>query len=184
MSSTPAEALVFFGATGDLAYKKIFPALYGMARRGLVMKLLMALKQICNHPAQYLKDGVLTTRTGRPRSGKLELLDELLDTILAESESAGAVLIFTQYVEMARLLEAHLSARGIASQLLHGGTPVARRRTPGPRRRCRCRPRTTDRPPRCGSRSPGPSRARRPAPRAPSTRRRRPRSGPGRWRPG
>ncbi|MFH8611196.1 DEAD/DEAH box helicase [Streptomyces sp. NPDC018029] len=99
----------------------------GMARRGLVMKLLMALKQICNHPAQYLKDGMLTTRTGRPRSGKLELLDELLDTILAESESAGAVLIFTQYVQMARLLEAHLTARGIPSQLLHGGTPVARR---------------------------------------------------------
>ncbi|WP_447041917.1 DEAD/DEAH box helicase [Streptomyces sp. DSM 118878] len=99
----------------------------GIARRGLVMKLLMALKQICNHPAQYLKDGALTTRTGRPRSGKLELLDELLDTILTESESAGAVLIFTQYVEMARLLEAHLSARGVGTQLLHGGTPVARR---------------------------------------------------------
>ncbi|MEU1148528.1 DEAD/DEAH box helicase [Streptomyces sp. NPDC005863] len=99
----------------------------GMARRGLVMKLLMALKQICNHPAQYLKDGLLTTRAGRPRSGKLELLDELLDTILTESESAGAVLIFTQYVEMARLLEAHLAARGIPAQLLHGGTPVARR---------------------------------------------------------
>jgi glucose-6-phosphate 1-dehydrogenase len=32
MSATPADALVFFGATGDLAYKKIFPALYGMAR--------------------------------------------------------------------------------------------------------------------------------------------------------
>ncbi|MEV7191755.1 DEAD/DEAH box helicase [Streptomyces sp. NPDC093510] len=99
----------------------------GMARRGLVMKLLMALKQICNHPAQYLKDGALTTPTGRPRSGKLELLDELLDTILAESESAGAVLIFTQYVQMARLLEAHLAARGIPTQLLHGGTPVAHR---------------------------------------------------------
>ncbi|MEU1019959.1 DEAD/DEAH box helicase [Streptomyces sp. NPDC005898] len=99
----------------------------GMARRGLVMKLLMALKQICNHPAQYLKDGALTTRSGRPRSGKLELLDELLDTILTESESAGAVLVFTQYVEMARLLERHLTSRGIANQLLHGGTPVARR---------------------------------------------------------
>ena len=34
MSTTPADALVFFGATGDLAYKKIFPALHGMARRG------------------------------------------------------------------------------------------------------------------------------------------------------
>ncbi|MEV0120079.1 DEAD/DEAH box helicase [Streptomyces sp. NPDC050703] len=99
----------------------------GIARRGLVMKLLMALKQICNHPAQYLKDGALTTRSGRPRSGKLELLDELLDTILTESESAGAVLVFTQYVEMARLLDSHLSARGVGTQLLHGGTPVARR---------------------------------------------------------
>ncbi|MFE0104345.1 DEAD/DEAH box helicase [Streptomyces sp. NPDC059009] len=96
----------------------------GMARRGLVMKLLMALKQICNHPAQYLKDGALTTRAGAPRSGKLELLDELLDTILSED---GSTLIFTQYVEMARLLETHLSARGITHQLLHGGTPVARR---------------------------------------------------------
>ncbi|QEV22184.1 DEAD/DEAH box helicase [Streptomyces alboniger] len=99
----------------------------GIARRGLVMKLLMALKQICNHPAQYLKDGVLTTRSGRARSGKLELLDELLDTILTESDSAGAVLVFTQYVEMGRLLQTHLSSRGIPCQLLHGGTPVARR---------------------------------------------------------
>lgn len=96
----------------------------GIARRGLVMKLLMALKQICNHPAQYLKDGEITTRAGRSRSGKLELLDELLDTILAED---GAVLIFTQYVEMARLLASHLSRRGIGTQLLHGGTPVPRR---------------------------------------------------------
>ncbi|MFG2646315.1 DEAD/DEAH box helicase [Streptomyces sp. NPDC048436] len=96
----------------------------GIARRGLVMKLLMALKQICNHPAQYLKDGEIATRGGRSRSGKLELLDELLDTILSED---GAVLIFTQYVEMARLLESHLSRQGIGAQLLHGGTPVPRR---------------------------------------------------------
>ncbi|TGA84677.1 DEAD/DEAH box helicase, partial [Streptomyces sp. MZ04] len=96
----------------------------GIARRGLVMKLLMALKQICNHPAQYLKDAAIMTRAGRSRSGKLELLDELLDTILSED---GAVLIFTQYVEMARLLESHLSSRGIATQFLHGGTPVPQR---------------------------------------------------------
>ncbi|MVO86979.1 ATP-dependent helicase [Streptomyces sp. p1417] len=103
----------------------------GIARRGLVMKLLMSLKQICNHPAQYLKEGA-AARSGavRPRSGsrsgKLDLLDELLDTILAED---GAVLVFTQYVEMARLLEAHLAARGVPTQLLHGGTPVAARET-------------------------------------------------------
>ncbi|MDQ0746816.1 superfamily II DNA or RNA helicase [Streptomyces africanus] len=92
-----------------------------MARRGLIVKLLTGLKQVCNHPAQYLKEE-------RPviagRSGKLELLDELLDTILAEE---AGVLVFTQYVQMARLLERHLAARGTPSQFLHGGTPVAAR---------------------------------------------------------
>ncbi|WP_232828188.1 DEAD/DEAH box helicase [Kribbella monticola] len=93
-----------------------------MARRGLIVKLLTGLKQICNHPVQYLKEADGARLTGR--SGKLELLDELLATILAED---GAVLVFTQYVAMARLLERHLADRGIASQLLHGGTPVKRR---------------------------------------------------------
>ncbi|MGC4948290.1 SNF2-related protein [Streptomyces sp. DT224] len=93
----------------------------GIARRGLIMKLLASLKQICNHPAQYLKEDAARL-TGR--SGKLALLDELLDTILSED---GSVLVFTQYVTMARLLSAHLTARAIPSQLLHGGTPVAER---------------------------------------------------------
>ncbi|MGY1434957.1 DEAD/DEAH box helicase [Streptomyces reniochalinae] len=120
----------------------------GMERRGLVMKLLTSLKQICNHPAQYLREGTgrsaaarlpsssaggpaprLPARSGAPgsgltRSGKLGLLDELLATILAEG---GSVLVFTQYVAMARLLEAHLAQRRIGAQLLHGGTSVARR---------------------------------------------------------
>ncbi|MGW5421238.1 DEAD/DEAH box helicase [Streptomyces sp. NPDC003943] len=111
----------------------------GMERRGLVVKLLTGLKQICNHPAQYLKEDpwedpalgaggrrVSERIAGRiaGRSGKLELLDELLDTILAEDAS---VLVFTQYVRMARLLEAHLAARGVPTQFLHGGTPVAER---------------------------------------------------------
>ncbi|MFI9024391.1 SNF2-related protein [Streptomyces sp. NPDC053560] len=99
----------------------------GFARRGLVVKLLTSLKQICNHPAQYLKeDGTDGQRARRfaERSGKVELLDELLDTLLAEG---AGVLVFTQYVRMARLLEAHLAARGVGTQLLHGGTPVARR---------------------------------------------------------
>ncbi|MFE0426553.1 DEAD/DEAH box helicase, partial [Streptomyces sp. NPDC058953] len=93
----------------------------GMERRGLVVKLLTALKQICNHPAQYLRE----ERPVVPgRSGKLELLDELLDTILAED---AGVLVFTQYVAMARLLAGHLTARGVPVQLLHGGTPVPER---------------------------------------------------------
>ncbi|MEV7413872.1 DEAD/DEAH box helicase [Streptomyces sp. NPDC089919] len=96
----------------------------GPARRGLVLKLLTSLKQICNHPAQYLGQADAEPAAGPERSGKLELLDELLGTILAEG---GAVLVFTQYVAMARLIREHLTARGIPSQLLHGGTPVAAR---------------------------------------------------------
>jgi superfamily II DNA or RNA helicase len=93
----------------------------GMARRGKIVKLLISLKQICNHPAQYLKqpDARLTAR-----SGKLALLDELLDTIVAEDH---AVLVFTQYVSMAQLLVRHLADRGLPCQFLHGGTPVSRR---------------------------------------------------------
>ncbi|MCF3964264.1 DEAD/DEAH box helicase, partial [Streptomyces fuscigenes] len=104
----------------------------GIERRGLVMKLLTSLKQICNHPAQYLKEepprplGAARPAAARlaGRSGKLALLDELLDTILTED---GSVLVFTQYVSMARLLTAHLASRAIPAQLLHGGTPIAER---------------------------------------------------------
>ncbi|MET7696390.1 DEAD/DEAH box helicase [Streptomyces sp. NPDC005485] len=97
----------------------------GIARRGLVLKLLTALKQICNHPAQYLKEHSLRQSTPlRGRSGKLDLLDELLDTITAEGES---VLVFTQYKQMAALLEKHLAERGVPALFLHGATPVARR---------------------------------------------------------
>ncbi|MET7298166.1 DEAD/DEAH box helicase [Embleya sp. NPDC005575] len=94
----------------------------GIARRGLVMKLLTGLKQVCNHPAQFLKEGAGTKLPGR--SGKLELLDELLDTVLAEEESA---LVFTQYVAMGRLIERHLADRGVDTLFLHGGTTVKRR---------------------------------------------------------
>ncbi|MFD7295393.1 DEAD/DEAH box helicase [Streptomyces sp. NPDC059897] len=98
----------------------------GIGRRGLIMKLLTSLKQICNHPAQYLKEG--QSDGSRPRlagrSGKLALLDELLDTIVAEE---GAVLVFTQYVSMAKLLATHLTTRGIPSQLLHGGSTIVER---------------------------------------------------------
>ncbi|MER6385888.1 SNF2-related protein, partial [Streptomyces sp. NPDC001127] len=95
----------------------------GIARRGLVLKLLGALKQICDHPALYLKEDTRAERLVH-RSGKLALLDELLDTLLAED---GSALVFTQYVGMARLITAHLSARAVPVDLLHGGTPVPER---------------------------------------------------------
>ncbi|MER5750791.1 DEAD/DEAH box helicase [Streptomyces sp. NPDC002088] len=96
----------------------------GIARRGLVLKLLGALKQICDHPALYLKEEAAPGDRLAARSGKLALLDELLDTLLAED---GSALVFTQYVGMARLIAAHLAARAIPMDLLHGGTPVPER---------------------------------------------------------
>jgi superfamily II DNA or RNA helicase len=92
----------------------------GIERRGLVFKLITSLKQICNHPAQFLHEsGPLPAR-----SGKLAALDELLDIILASDES---VLVFTQYVELGRLLVAHLTNRGIGSLFLHGSTTAKAR---------------------------------------------------------
>ncbi len=92
----------------------------GFERAGLVFKLLTALKQICNHPAHYLKQATPL----RGRSGKLAALDELADVILAGGES---MLVFTQYTAMGTLLQQHLHERGVASLFLHGGVPVRRR---------------------------------------------------------
>ncbi|WP_210411020.1 DEAD/DEAH box helicase [Oerskovia sp. KBS0722] len=93
----------------------------GMGRRAMIGGLLTHLKQICNHPAQYLheEDPRLSGR-----SGKLDAFTELVTTIRAEE---GAILVFTQYVAMARLLESYLARRGVPTMLLHGGTPVAQR---------------------------------------------------------
>ncbi|MEU6372126.1 SNF2-related protein [Streptomyces sp. NPDC046909] len=96
----------------------------GIARRGLVLKLLGALKQICDHPALYLKEESGPADRLAARSGKLALLDELLDTLLAED---GSAIVFTQYVGMARLITAHLADRAVPVDLLHGGTPIPER---------------------------------------------------------
>jgi SNF2 family DNA or RNA helicase len=92
----------------------------GIERRGRVLKLLTALKQICNHPAQYLGQEAPL----RGRSGKLDAAVELLEVITDEASSA---LVFTQYVTMGRLLGAALDDVGIPSLFLHGSVPVRRR---------------------------------------------------------
>jgi superfamily II DNA or RNA helicase len=93
----------------------------GIARRGQVLALITALKQICNHPAQYLHEaGPLGGR-----SGKLERLREMLDEALA---SGDRVLVFTQYREMGDRLVRNLTQHfGNVIQYLHGGTPRATR---------------------------------------------------------
>jgi SNF2 family DNA or RNA helicase len=99
----------------------------GIQRRGLVLSMLMQLKQICNHPVQYLhqagKDGADVKLEGR--SGKLERLGELLEEVLAEGDRA---LIFTQFSEMGAMLADYLpKAFRAGTQFLHGGTPTKMR---------------------------------------------------------
>ncbi|GLY42372.1 hypothetical protein Amsp01_083950 [Amycolatopsis sp. NBRC 101858] len=93
----------------------------GIERRGQVLRLLTELKQICNHPAQFLKEphGALTGR-----SGKLAAFEELIDVILDEGES---VLVFSQYVQLCRLLERRLKDRGLPTELLSGESSPAKR---------------------------------------------------------
>ncbi|MEH1092543.1 DEAD/DEAH box helicase [Micromonospora sp. CPCC 205739] len=93
----------------------------GMERRGLVLATMTRLKQVCNHPAQLLRDG--SALPGR--SGKLERLEEILDEVLAAGEKA---LLFTQYAEFGGMLRGHLSARfGREVLFLHGGVGKADR---------------------------------------------------------
>lgn len=88
----------------------------GISRRGLILKLLTVLKQICNHPAHYLKNsGSLQPE----QSGKMMLLLQLLDTIYENNEK---VLIFSQYKEMGSLLRQVIHEHfGKKALQLHGG---------------------------------------------------------------
>jgi SNF2 family DNA or RNA helicase len=93
----------------------------GIERRGLVLATMTKLKQVCNHPAQLLRDS--SALPGR--SGKLARLEEILDEVLAAGERA---LLFTQYAEFGAMLRAHLSARtGREVLYLHGGVGKAGR---------------------------------------------------------
>ncbi|MBN1429075.1 MAG: DEAD/DEAH box helicase [Anaerolineae bacterium] len=93
-----------------------------MARRGAVLRMLTRLKQICNHPAHFLKE---TADRLDDRSGKLTRLAEMLDEALSEGDRA---LIFTQYAEMGSLLQPYLEQHlGFETLYLHGGTPAKKR---------------------------------------------------------
>ncbi len=93
----------------------------GIERRGLVLATMTKLKQVCNHPAQFLRDG--SALAGR--SGKLDRLDEILDEVLAVGERA---LLFTQFAEFGAMLRGHLVGRfGREVLFLHGGVAKSAR---------------------------------------------------------
>jgi hypothetical protein len=89
----------------------------GIKRRGAVLAALMKLKQVCNHPSQFLKDGSALEN----RSGKLTRLIEMLDEALAEGDR---MLIFTQFAEMGGMLKRYLQNHfGCEALFLHGSVP-------------------------------------------------------------
>ena len=88
----------------------------GIERKGVILATLSKLKQICNHPVNFLNDG----STLKERSGKLTRLLEMLEEITTVKERC---LIFTQYAEMGHLLKKHLEEEfGSEVLFLHGGT--------------------------------------------------------------
>jgi superfamily II DNA or RNA helicase len=121
---TREQAALYEAATADTLAR--IAASTGLARRGLVLGLLQSLRQICNSPAHFLRETAVGWHADIQvsRSGKLAALEELMDAVTAAGDAA---LIFTGYVAMGHLIQAHLDARGLPAEFLHGGTPVARR---------------------------------------------------------
>jgi superfamily II DNA or RNA helicase len=109
------EQATLYKAVVDEEMRRIESA-DGIERRGRVLALLSYLKQICNHPAQYLSERAPLAQ----RSGKLARLSEMLEEALAAGDKA---LVFTQFREMGERLVAHLSATLACEVIfLHGGT--------------------------------------------------------------
>ncbi len=93
----------------------------GIQRRGVILAALSKLKQVCNHPAQFLGDN--SALPGR--SGKLARLTEMLEEMLAVGDRA---LVFSQFAEMGALLRRHLQETfGREVLFLHGAVPKPQR---------------------------------------------------------
>ncbi len=93
----------------------------GIQRRGIVLATLSKLKQVCNHPAQFLGDNSAL----EGRSGKLTRLQEMLEEILETRERA---LIFTQFAQMGSILKRQLERSfGRETLFLHGSVSKPRR---------------------------------------------------------
>jgi non-specific serine/threonine protein kinase len=94
----------------------------GIQRKGVVLAFLMRLKQICNHPSQWLRDGAWAEND----SGKWARLRDIAEVVAARQEKA---LVFTQFREVTAPLAAFLgSVFGRPGLVLHGGTEVRKRK--------------------------------------------------------
>ncbi|NJR67914.1 MAG: DEAD/DEAH box helicase [Synechococcales cyanobacterium CRU_2_2] len=117
---TQEQASLYEAVIKDIEGK--LEATEGIKRKGLILGALTKLKQICNHPAQFLHDG---SEFSVARSHKLERLLEMTDEVIEEGES---MLIFTQFREIGDALEQHLKHNcHYNTYYIHGGTSRSRR---------------------------------------------------------
>lgn len=119
VSLSKKQTVLYRKYVSELANK--LQELDGMERRGMVLASLTKLKQICNHPDQYLGQAAYDEK----ESGKFEMLRELCETIYEKRER---VLVFTQFKEIIPYIDDFLA--GIFHRhglILHGATPVASR---------------------------------------------------------
>jgi non-specific serine/threonine protein kinase len=119
---TRRQAALYQQAVAELAERLEAREVEGIQRRGIILAFLTRFKQICNHPSQWLGDGVYAPA----ESGKFNRLRELCDEIASRQEK---VLVFTQDREITDPLARHLAGVfGQAGLILHGGVPVGKRK--------------------------------------------------------
>ncbi|RKN85786.1 DEAD/DEAH box helicase [Paenibacillus ginsengarvi] len=122
VSLTVEQATLYESVIADLFER--LDRLPPMERRGLILASLTKLKQICDHPAIYAKEGAAAP----DRSSRSQKLDRLLDMVGELREEGDRCLIFTQFVDMGKLLQRAVSKQlGEEVLFLHGGTPKAQR---------------------------------------------------------
>ncbi len=119
-----AEQAALYKAVVDEMMAQIADA-KGMKRKGAVLSALTRLKQVCNHPAHFLSDGSPVLKRGHHRSGKIGLVEDMLDSILGDNEKA---LLFTQFREFGELVAPYFAERfGTEVPFLHGGVSKTKR---------------------------------------------------------
>ncbi len=119
VSLSKKQVVLYRKAVADMQ-KKVEDS-EGIERKGIVLSTITKLKQICNHPDQYLGQ----TEYAEKDSGKLAMLREICSTIYEKRER---VIVFTQFKEITEYLAEFLEGVfGTKGYVLHGGTPVKQR---------------------------------------------------------
>ncbi len=117
---TRRQAVLYEQSVQEL--KRRLDGLEGIQRRGAILAFLTRLKQICNHPAQWLGSGGYAPE----HSGKFVRLRELAEELAARQDRA---LVFTQFRELTGpLAELLAGVFGRPGLVLHGATPVGKRK--------------------------------------------------------